>query len=157
MVYYIIEDQNIAHVILQTFPTISIYMWRKSMFIFFLCVWVHACLLFQPHTDVNVSLADVLMSFNMSLISPEMATLIQDLQIPLDKVQQIVVININNTAVTCLPYKNVYCNKNCTCTVLNAKFKGNYRQSVNLQNCYLTLISLQLLLQMHYTLYYMLY
>ncbi|MCJ8732883.1 hypothetical protein PDJAM_G00216800 [Pangasius djambal] len=36
--------------------------------------------------DVNISLADVLVPSNVSLISPEMATLIQDLQIPLDKV-----------------------------------------------------------------------
>ncbi|XP_053483840.1 uncharacterized protein LOC128609332 [Ictalurus furcatus] len=36
--------------------------------------------------NVNISLVDVLVPSNMSLISPDMATLIQDLQIPLDKV-----------------------------------------------------------------------
>lgn len=145
MVYYIIEHQNIANVILNKVTTTSIYIRRTSTCLF-PCVWFHACLLFQPHTDVNISLADVLVPSNMSLISPEMATLIQDLQIPLDKVQQIVIKNISNTAVTCLPYKNVYCKSNCTYTVLTAKFKENYRKYVNIQNCYITLTSTQLLL-----------
>lgn len=52
---------------------------------------VYVLLVFYSQIDGTISLADVLIPFNQTLIRPEISSLIQQLQIPLNKVRQ----NIN--------------------------------------------------------------